>query len=75
MDQYVLTRFTKDVLRLFDPWSNFEHVQTCQGCTSTSTYDYGCNTEIYRLIRIAMDDAESYPWLILRPIRECVTWA
>ena len=27
MDQYVLTRFSNDVLRLFDPWSNFEHVQ------------------------------------------------
>ena len=23
----VLTRFIKDVLRLFDPWSNFEHVR------------------------------------------------
>ena len=42
---------------------------------STSTYDYGCNTEIYELIRIATDDAGSYPWLILRKIRECVTWA
>ena len=27
MDQYVLTRFSKDVLRLFDQCSNFEHVQ------------------------------------------------
>ena len=26
-DQYVLIRFSKDVLRLFDPWLNFEHVQ------------------------------------------------
>ena len=26
---------------------------------STTTYDYGCNTEIYRLIRIATDDAGS----------------
>ena len=26
-DQYVLIRFSKDVLRLFDPWSNFERVQ------------------------------------------------
>ena len=42
---------------------------------STTTYDYGCNTEIYGLIRIATDDAGSYPWLILRQIRECVTWA
>ena len=41
---------------------------------STTKYDYGCNTEIYGLIRIATDDAESYPWLILRQIRECVTW-
>ena len=40
---------------------------------STTTYDYGCNTEIYGLIRIATDDAGSYPWLILRQIRECVT--
>ena len=29
---------------------------------STTTYDYGCNTEIYGLIRIATDDAGSYPW-------------
>ena len=42
---------------------------------SITTYDYGCNTEIYGLIRIATDDAGSYPWLILRQIRECVTWA
>ena len=42
---------------------------------STTTYDYGCNTEIYRLIQIATDDAGSYLWLILRQIRECVTWA
>ena len=42
---------------------------------STTTYDYGCNKEIYRLIRIATDDAGSYPGLILRQIRECVTWA
>ena len=42
---------------------------------STATYDYGCNTEIYGLIQIATDDAGLYPWLILRQIRECVTWA
>ena len=42
---------------------------------STTTYDNGCNTEIYGLIRIAKDDAGSYPWLFLRQIRECVTWA
>ena len=42
---------------------------------STTTYDYGCNTEIYGLIRIATDDAGSYPWQILRQIGECVTWA
>ena len=42
---------------------------------STTTYDYGGNTEIYKLIRIATDDAGSYPGLILRQIRECVTWA
>ena len=40
---------------------------------STTMYDYGCNTVIYRLIRIATDDAGSYPWLMLRQIRECVT--
>ena len=40
-----------------------------------TTYDNGCNTEIYGLIRIATDDAGSYPWLILSQIRECVTWA
>ena len=39
---------------------------------STTTYDYGYNTEIYMygLIRIATDDAGSYPCLILRQIRE-----
>ena len=42
---------------------------------STTTYDYGCDTEIYGLIQIATDDAGSYPWLILRQICECVTWA
>ena len=42
---------------------------------STTTYDYGRITELYGLIRIAMDDAGSFPWLILRQIRECVTWA
>ena len=42
---------------------------------STTTYDYGCNTEIYGLIQIATDDAGSNPWQILRQIRECVTWA
>ena len=41
---------------------------------STTTYDYGRNTDIYGVIRIATDDAGSYPWLILRQIRECVTW-
>ena len=49
-DQYVLIRFSKDALRLFDPWSNFEHVQ---GCSSATTYDYGCNTEFYEPIHIA----------------------
>ena len=42
---------------------------------STTTYDYGCNTEIYGLIRIATGDAGSYPLLIMRQIRERVTWA
>ena len=50
------------------------------GCTiyawlSTTTYDCGCNTESYGPIRIATNDAELYPWLIRRPVRECVTWA
>ena len=26
-------------------------------------------------IRIATNDARLYPWLIWRPVRECVTWA
>ena len=38
-------------------------------------YDYGCNTESYGPIRIATNDAGLYPWLIRRPVRECVTWA
>ena len=42
---------------------------------STTTYVYGYNKEIYRLIRVATDDAGWYPWLILVQIRECVTWA
>ena len=42
---------------------------------STTTYDNGRNTEIYGLLRIATNDAGSYPWLILRQIRERVTWA
>ena len=42
---------------------------------STTTYDYGWNTEIYRLTRIATDDAGSYLWLIPGQIRKCVTWA
>ena len=39
---------------------------------NTTMHDYGCNTG---LIRIATDNAGLYPWLILRQIRECVTWA
>ena len=42
---------------------------------STTTCDYGCNTEIYGLIQIATDDTGSYLWLILCQIRKCVTWA
>ena len=42
---------------------------------SATTYDYGCNTKINGLIRITTDDAGSYPWLILRQFRKCVTWA
>ena len=43
--------------------------------TKYYTYDYGCNTEILGLIRIATDDAGSYRWLILRQIREWLPWA
>ena len=50
---------TSDVIKSFD-------------CT---TYDYGCNTESYRLIRIATNDGGLYPWLIRLPVHECVTWA
>ena len=42
---------------------------------STTTYYYGCNTEVYELVRIVTGVAGSYPWLILRQIREFVTWA
>ena len=47
------------------------------GCTiyiwlSTTTYDYGFNTESFGPIRIATN---VHPWLIRRPVRECVTWA
>ena len=50
------------------------------GCTndvwlSTTTYDYGCNTESYGPIQIATNDAGLYLWLIRRPVRECVIWA
>ena len=50
------------------------------GCTiyvwlSTTMYDYGCNTESYGPKGIATNDAGLYPWLIRRPVRECVTWA
>ena len=48
------------------------------GCTIymyvwlSTTCDYGCNTESYGPIRIATN---VHPWLIRRPVRECVTWA
>ena len=29
----------------------------------------------YRPIRLATSGAGLYPWLIRRPVRECVTWA
>ena len=54
---------------------NFRSPIRMHNANITSTYDYGCNTEIYGLIRIATADAGSYPWLILFQIRECVTWA
>ena len=31
--------------------------------------------ESYEPIRISTNDAGLYPWLIRRPVRECVTWA
>ena len=31
--------------------------------------------ESYGPMRIATNDAGLYPWLIRRPVRECVTWA
>ena len=58
-----------------DPGNDNFHSPIPMHNASTTTYDYGCNTEIYRLILIATDDAGSNPWLILRQIRECVTWA
>ena len=58
-----------------DPGNDNFRSQIRMHNASTTTYDYGCNTEIYGLIRIATDDAGLYPWLILRQIRECVTWA
>ena len=58
-----------------DPGNDNYHSPIRMHSLSTTTYDYGCNTEIYGLIRIATDDAGSYPWLILRRIRECVTRA
>ena len=32
-------------------------------------------TESYGAIWNATNDAGLYPWLIRRPVRECVTWA
>ena len=58
-----------------DPGNDNFHSPIRMHNASTTMYDYGCNTEIYGLIRIATDDAGSYPWLFLRHIRECVTWA
>ena len=57
-----------------DPENGNFHSPIRMHSASTTTYDYGCNTEIYGLIRIATDDAGSYLWLNLRQIRECVTW-
>ena len=58
-----------------DPGNNNFHIPIRMHIASTTTYDYGYNTETCGLIRIATDDAGSYPLLILRQIRECVTWA
>ena len=45
------TRFSKIMLRLFDPWSNFgtcsKTVKVGQGCTSTTTYT-GIDADIFR---------------------------
>ena len=69
------------MLWLPDPLSNFEHVQKLSIMYDfyvrlrATTYDHGWNTESYGPIQIATIDAGLYPWLIRRPIRECVTWA
>ena len=67
------------MLRLFDPWSNFEHVQNLSRVVKDVQELLHIIPDairnIYGPIQIAMYDAGSYPWLILRPIRESVTWA
>ena len=42
---------------------------------STTTYDYGCNTESYGPTGIVTNDAGLYPWLFRRPVCEYMTWA
>ena len=68
------------MLRLFDPWSNFEHVQNLsrmvkdvQVLLRMITDAIRKSTDEYGLPRMMPDQA--YPWLILRPIRECETCA
>ena len=58
-----------------DPGNDNFHSPIRMHNLRTTTYEYGCNTEIYGLIRIATDDAGSYPWQILHQTCECVTWA
>ena len=52
--------------------ANFRSLIRMHSVVATSL-DYGCNTESYGPVQIATNDAGSYPWLIRRSIRECVT--
>ena len=45
------------------------------GYSSTTTVNPGYNTDSYGPLQIDTNDAGSYPWLIRRPFRECVTGA
>ena len=65
-----ITRMTQEM-----PISVFRYGRTVYAWLSTTTYDYGYNTESYGPIRIATNDVWLYPWLIRRQVRECVTWA
>ena len=58
-----------------DPGNANFHSMIRMHSVVTTGLDYGCNTESYGSVQIATNDAGSYPWLIRRSIRECVTWA